>query len=364
MKILFSAALLITSLLTSCGSYHKDDAPMDKVVNDALTFCEKQSLLMASKYASSDSLLPRSYVDGQCTSQNSRWWCSGFFPGVLWYLYENDRDDNILNYARHYTDMLEREQYTKDNHDIGFILFCSFGNGYRLTNNPHDKDVLLTGARSLSSRFNPRVGLIRSWDFNKNQWQYPVIIDNMMNLEMLLWASKASGNPYFKKIAESHADKTSKYHYRPDESCFHVVSYDTITGLPHIRQTNQGYSDQSAWSRGQTWGLYGFTFMYRYTHEHRYLDKAESIAHYLIHQPNMPKDYIPYWDFDAPNIPNAKRDASAAAIMASALIELSQYVDHALSREYLKVAETQLRVLSSDKYRAKTGRKRRIHLEA
>ena len=199
------------------------------------------------------------------------------------------------------------------------------------------------------------MGLIKSWDFSEKIWQYPVIIDNMMNLELLLWASKTSGDSTFKHISVSHADKTMRNHYRTDYSCYHVVSYDTITGEPHKKQTFQGYSDESSWSRGQAWGLYGFTYMYRETKEKRYLNQANRIASYLLNHPNMPEDYIPYWDFDAPNIPNEERDASAGALIASALIELSSYVEKDVADTYLAVAEKQIRTLASDEYTAKVG---------
>jgi hypothetical protein len=325
------------------------------VVDSALAFSEKQSLLMAQKYDTLEDRLPRTCENGKDISSNSRWWCSGFFPGVLWYLYEHNKNPEILKYARLYTDRVEKEKYTTDNHDVGFMLYCSFGNGLRLTGDKRYEEVLLTGAKSLATRYNPDVGLIRSWDHNKEKWQYPVIIDNLMNLELLLWAANASGDPTFKTIVISHADKTIKNHFRPDYSSFHVVSYDTAIGKPHLKQTHQGYSDESAWSRGQAWGLYGYAYLYRETKDARYLEQAKNIANFLIYHPNMPEDYIPYWDFNTPEIPNTPRDASAACIIASALITLSDYVDKELSAEYMKVVEKQIRTLSSPEYTAKPG---------
>jgi unsaturated chondroitin disaccharide hydrolase len=346
--------ILIAVIAFSCNSVSKQK-PMKQVVDEALNSALHQSLLMAEKYEKQDSILPRSFVNGDMTTSDSRWWTSGFFPGTLWYLYESSKDEKVLAYAKQYTARIEREKYTTNNHDVGFMLNCSFGNGLRLTGDTTYKEVLLTGAKSLSTRFNPKVGLIRSWDFNQDIWQYPVIIDNMMNLELLLEATKLSGEESFKDIAISHADKTMENHYRPDFSCYHVVSYDTITGLPHKKQTHQGYSDESSWSRGQAWGLYGYTFMYRETKDQKYLTFASNIVNYLINHPRMPKDFIPYWDFDAPEIPNEPRDASAAALMASALIELSQYVDTNLSEKYIGVAETQIRTLTSPEYTANLG---------
>lgn len=207
-------------------------------------------------------------------------------------------------FAEDFTKRVEREQYTTDNHDVGFMLYCSFGNGLRLTGNEEYKKVLLQGSKSLSTRFRPQVGCIRSWDWNQKVWEYPVIIDNMMNLEMLMWASKNSSNPKFAEIAQSHADVTMKHHFRPDYSCYHVVSYDTISGQPEKKNTCQGYAHESSWARGQGWALYGYTMMYRETGEEKYLEHAVNIAKFIMNHPRLPEDKIPYWDFDAPNIPN------------------------------------------------------------
>lgn len=340
-------------LVSSNSLYAKDR--LSVVVDKAFQHATEQSLLMAKSLENKKDSLPRSFVDGKLTTSNSNWWCSGFFPGVLWYLYENSPNSEILKYAEEYTKRVEREKYTTDNHDVGFMIFCSFGNGYRITKNLAYKEVIITASNSLSTRYKDKIGLIRSWDINKSEWQYPVIIDNMMNLEMLLWASKKTGNQRFKDISISHADKTMQHHYRPDISCYHVVSYDTITGLPHKKQTAQGAFDNSSWSRGQAWGLYGYTFMYRETKDVRYLKMAIKIVDYMINHPNMPKDYIPYWDFNAPNIPYAKRDASSGSLMASALIELSGYVEKSLGKKYLKIAEIQLRILASPEYTANIG---------
>ena len=351
MKKLFLVCLCLINIL----NFSVQGKSLTYVVNDALKFSEQQSLLLSEKYAGQDSILPRSFENGKNTSSDSRWWCSGFFPGTLWYLYENIKSPVLLKFAKLYTDRVEREKYTTDNHDVGFMLYCSFGNGLRITGDEHYKEVLLTGARSLSTRLNPKVGLIRSWNHTRNKWQYPVVIDNMMNLELLLWAANYSGDSKFKEMALSHADKTMIHHFRPDFSSYHLVSYDTISGLPHLKQTHQGFSKESSWSRGQAWGLYGYTYLYRITKDKRYLKQAENIAGFIINHPRMPEDCIPYWDYDSPDIPNTNRDASAACIMASAFIELSDFVDVKLAKKYMKVAETQIRTLASPEYTAKLG---------
>ncbi len=353
MKKLIPVIFLIL-LVSSCTLDSKEKA-LEDVINESLQICQEKSLILAGTYKNKHNILPRACEKGKIKTVGSADWTSGFFPGVLWYLYENSKSNEVLSYAKEYTSRLEKEQFTTDNHDIGFILNCSYGNGYQLTNDSNYLKVLINGAESLATRFNPNVGLIRSWDFHKDLWQYPVIIDNMMNLELLLLATKESGDNKFKDIAISHAQKTLENHYRKDCSCYHVVSYDTITGAPEIKQTFQGYSDESSWSRGQSWGLYGFTLMYRETKDSVFLQQAKKIVSYLISHPNMPDDYIPYWDYDDKDIPNVPRDASAAAVMASALIELSDYVDKEQSDFYLKIAEKQIRELSSPEYMTQPG---------
>jgi hypothetical protein len=270
-------------------------------------------------------------------------------------LYEYHKSKQIKDIAIEFLSRVEKEKYNTYDHDIGFQINCSFGNAYRITKNENYKNVLLTAAQSATKRYNAKTGLIRSWDFGKNKWQFPVIIDNMMNLELLMRAFHLSSDSLYYRIAVSHADNTMKNHFRPDYSCYHVVSYDTITGLPHVKMTHQGAFNESHWARGQAWALYGFTMMYRETGFQKYLTHAVNIANFLIHHPNMPEDRIPYWDLLAADIPNSYRDASAAAIMASALIELSGFVDKKLKSDFLRVAKTQLKTLSGADYLAKPG---------
>ncbi|NDV79179.1 glycoside hydrolase family 88 protein [Dysgonomonas sp. 511] len=355
MKKILSYTLSLILLMACSSKPVTANRPMPEVIDSAFAFAQRQALLMAQKYEGQEGRLPRSFVDGKDKSSDSRWWCSGFFPGTLWYLYENGKDEQILKYAQLYTDRVEREKYTTNNHDVGFMLYCSFGNGLRLTGEERYEEVLLTGAKSLATRYKENIGLIRSWDHNKENWQYPVIIDNIMNLELLLWAAAYSGDSTFYKMAISHADKTIEHHFRPDFSSFHVVSYDTVTALPHKKQTHQGYADSSAWSRGQAWGLYGYTYLYRLTKEERYLQQAVNIAEFLINHPNMPADGIPYWDFDTPEIPDTPRDASAGCIMAAALTELCGFVDGERADKFLNMAIKQVKTLASEEYTAKQG---------
>lgn len=338
-------------LTVSCSR----ERPMGKITDESLAFSAGQYKLMADVMKGKPGQLPRTIdSEGRLKTENSSWWTSGFFPGSLWYLYEYSGDPVLKEEAVEMSVRVENEKYTTNNHDVGFMLYCSFGNGLRITGEQSYNEILLTAAKSLCTRFRPNTGCIQSWP-PRDGWQCPVIVDNMMNLELLMWAFKKSGDSSFYKIAVSHADTTMKNHYRPDYSAYHVVSYDTITGRVETKATAQGAAKESVWSRGQSWGLYGYTMMYRETGLKRYLDQALHIADFLINNPNLPEDKIPYWDYSAPEIPAAKRDASAGAIMASALIELSGIAGGEKGKEYLTVAEKQLRTLASPEYMAKKG---------
>lgn len=280
-------------------------------------------------------------------------WTSGFFPGCLWLIYEHTHDEKWKDAAARYTARLDGIKNYSATHDLGFMLGCSFGQGYRLTQDAGYRDVLITGAHTLATRFNETTGTIRSWDFGP--WRYPVIIDNMMNLELLTWASRESGDQSLMNIALVHADTTSRNHFRPDGSSFHLVDYDPATGAVLRKQTVQGAADTSAWARGQAWGLYGYTVMFRETSMPEYLERAQSIAEFLVNHPRLPADGVPYWDFDAPGIPDVPRDSSAAAIMASALFELAGFVDTDRASTYRALAVKQLRSLASPAYRAPVG---------
>ncbi len=280
---------------------------------------------------------------GHWTTVHARDWTAGFFPGLLWNVGAALKDSTLLRSAERWTAALEPSKDHAGSHDIGFIMFCSFGAKLNTRPTDQDRDVLLHAARTLTTRYSPAVGCIRSWD--RRKWPFPVIIDNMMNLELLLWASEHGGTPEMRSIAISHAVKTMENHFRPDGSTYHVVSYDSLTGAVRERVTHQGYADSSAWARGQAWAIYGFTMVYRYTHDERFLKTAQRAADYYIS--HLPEDHVPYWDFQAPGIPNEPRDASAAAIAASGLIELAKATGGTRGAAYRSAAGRMLTSLSS-----------------
>jgi len=348
----FKISVTIAALFIFLKASPQSKREMQKLIEDNLQLAVKQykhmqKLLPADK-------LPRSYdsVKNELILSGTDWWCSGFYPGTLWYLYEYTKDKSLKAEAIRSTALLEKEKNNTGTHDLGFMLYCSFGNGYRLTKNDSYKKVMITGARSLSTRFNPLIGCVKSW--NSSRWQFPVIIDNMMNLEFLCELTKLSGDSSFYNIAITHTNTTIKNHYRSDFSSYHVIDYDTITGKKIKGYTAQGAFDESAWSRGQSWGLYGFTMMYRETRKTEYLSFAQNIANFLLNHKNMPADKIPYWDYNATDIPNTYRDASAASIMCSALLELAKYSNGEQKAKYLNTAITILKNLSSS-YRAAEG---------
>lgn len=282
-----------------------------------------------------------------------RSWVSGFFPGTLWYVYEYTSSPEVLEMARRRTAPLEGLRHYTRTHDLGFMVGCPVGAAYRLTGDKEYAQWIVDTSDALISRFNPKVGLIRSWDNKNNALNpYRVIIDNMMNLEMLFLATKITGDPKYKDIAVLHANTTMKNHFRSDGSAYHILEYDARSGRMIAPKGGQGFSDRSAWSRGQAWGLYGFTMCYRETGDKRYLDRACKSAEYIL--AHLPKDMVPYWDYDAPDIPNEPRDASAAAITASALLELAGFVP-AMESTYVKTARKILKALARPEYTNPAG---------
>ncbi|MDR6941464.1 glycoside hydrolase family 88 protein [Mucilaginibacter pocheonensis] len=328
-------------------------------VDKAFSFAEKQTTQMLKEVDSiktdagnAAQVSPRALnADGKLVMVQSKDWCSGFFPGELWFLYEYSKNKTWMDLARKYTANIEVEKTNGVTHDMGFKIYNSVGNGYRLTKDPHYKDVIIEAAKTLSTRFNPVVGSIKSWD-NRSQWKFPVIIDNMLNLELLFEATRLTGDSTYYKIAVTHANTAMKNHFRANYSSYHVVDYDPETGRVLHKQTHQGFADESAWARGQAWGLYGYTMCYRETHNKAYLQQAENIARFIFNNPNMPADLVPYWDYNDPAIPNAPRDVSAAAVAASALYELSTYSKN--GKNYRSTADKIINTLSTN-YRAKEG---------
>ena len=283
-------------------------------------------------------------------------WTCGFWPGILWYLYEDTKDNMWREAAGKVTDMIAPLAYRKaKSHDSGFIMMCSLGNGYRLTGKPEYKEGLLHAADSLAMLYNPVVGTILSWPgmVKKENWPHNTIIDNMMNLELLFWAARNGGGQYLYDIACKHAETTMKHQFRKDYSCYHVAVYDTLDGHFIKGVTHQGLSDDSMWARGQAWAIYGYTMVYRETHDVRFLDFARKVSD--VYLSRIPEDMIPYWDFNAPELSSGEpKDASASAITASALLELSTYINDSDSAFfYRNKAVEMLQILSSPAYQAR-----------
>jgi chondroitin AC lyase len=344
-----------------------------QLINDDLSFSKVQLTKMLEKVNKTDTLFPRTIdKNGNLKLTDKYEWTSGFFAGSLWYAYQGTGDEALKNQAIKWTGKLESLQNFTEHHDLGFMLYCSYGNAYRLTGNEQYKKVLIQGAKSLCTRFSAKTGSIKSWNAfgswdGKGRYVFPVIIDNMMNLELLFFASKATGDPSFKKIAIQHAENVMKNQLRDDYSCYHVVCYDPENGRVLSRETAQGYADNSTWARGQAWGIYGFTMTYRETGDKRFLTTATKMADYYIDHKDLPSDKITYWDFNAnqpgytPSVkshvletPAKYRDVSAAAVTASALIELSTFLGEG-GAKYKDAGVAILHSLSTPAYRAKAG---------
>lgn len=341
--------------LLLCSSVVYGQEGMDKLIRENFAFAEKQYRFMMKQNPTPDRM-PQSYNEktGKFDARGITWWCSGFYPGSLWYIYEQTGSGPIREEAERALRVIEPNQHFTGNHDLGFMIYCSFGNAYRITGREEYKQIILNGAKALSTRYRPQILSIQSW--NKNDYfNCPVIIDNLMNLEMMIWAAQNGGDAKFREIAVTHANTSIKNHFRPDYSSYHVVDYNLETGRPLRKATWQGAANTSAWSRGQAWAFYGYTMLYGLTKDPVYLKQARGIAGFILDHPNLPEDKIPYWDFDAPLQPKALRDASAGAIIASALLELGQYTSGEEKDRYLRDATHMLRSLASDRYRAGYG---------
>ncbi len=330
------------------------EKPLPALVDEQFAFAARQYAGLIDRMAAEGpDRQPRSFYNGRFQTTNLEGWTSGFFPGSLWLIYEHTRDPRIKTAAEQSTARQEPIKRFTKHHDVGFMLFGSYGQGQRIDPRTSYRDVLIEGARSLATRYSPATGVIRSWD--SPPWKFPVIIDNMMNLDLLWYAWEQTGETALRDIALSHANRTLEHHFRPDGSSYHLLDYDPATGAVLKKQTVQGYADDSAWARGQAWGLYGYSTMFRLTKDPAYLAQACKIADFLLAHPNLPADGIPYWDFNAPRIPDALRDVAAGAIMCSALFELAPLAGGERAPRYRAMAEKQLRTLATAAFRAGEG---------
>lgn len=351
----YSIYILTLLLLIACNPSTNTSTVTEEVridvieVLDALT---TKAIADIDQIVLDSTAIPRTIEDGQLKGTKSKSWTSGFYPGVLWQLYGYSSESKLKDAAEIWTSFVEKEKHDDGTHDLGFKVYCPYGNAYKITQDDQYKDVFVTAGNTLSTRYSDTVKAIRSWDFNAGVWKYPVIIDNMMNLELIFETAHHSGDNRFYDIANNHATTTLNNHFRPDHSSYHVIDYDPETGEVANRHTHQGLSHESAWSRGQAWGLYGFTVAYRYTQNELYLQQAMKIADFFFNHNNLPEDNIPYWDFDVTD-ENAPRDVSAAAIAASGLLELLEYVPDQ-SEQYLEWAEQTITSIGTDKYRLDT----------
>ena len=357
----------IRKLLLSLGVFlmtpafcHAENNDISNVINNDINFSTRQYSLMLQQIGREGKVRIPKTIDklGRMVYIPIDDWCSGFFPGSLCYLYQLTNDKSWLLQSKRFTEALDSIQYLTWHHDVGFMIGSSYLNIYRLNPNKAYKKTIIQTAKSLCTRFRKKAGVIQSWNVDrgwqsKRGWTCPVIIDNMMNLELLFEATRLSGDSTYWKVAVSHANKTLENQFRKDGSCYHVVDYDPNNGAVLHRQTAQGYADYSAWARGQAWAVYGYTVCYRYTHDRKYLDQAVKTLNFVMQNPNLPEDLIPYWDFDAPNIPNEPRDASSAACIASALYEMNNYLP---DNGYTSLADRIIRSLSSPEYRAPLGK--------
>lgn len=354
MKVFF--CFLIALSIVGCGVSETDtvDDTYSKVNTDValnkLDWLSDKAIVDLEKIPFDSLNIPRTVESANTfKGTRSKSWTSGFYAGILWQLYDHSKKEPLKKAAMRWSSFVEKEKLDDGTHDLGFKIYCPFGNAYKITKDEKYKDVFLTAARTLSTRFNPTVGAIRSWDHHEYLWKFPVIIDNMMNLELLFEATRLTGDSSFYQVADQHAMTTLKNHFRDDYSSYHVVDYSTSTGEVVKKNTHQGLSHESAWSRGQAWGLYGYTVAYRYTGNNQYLQQAQRIAEFIFNHPNLPEDLIPYWDYDAPNIPDEPRDVSAATIAASGLLELSTH-DSANASKYQSWANQILARLDNPKY--------------
>lgn len=374
-KNLITLAMAGALFVVSCSE--KTDKEKEAFINENTEFAVAQTAGMLETTGDPTGRnYPRSMKGDTLYATGMYDWTPGFFPGSLWYIYELTGDTTWRSVAEKWTDSLEPLKTYTENHDLGFMMYCSYGNAERLASKPQYKDILIESAESLSTRYRDDVKAIKSWNGGRSwgdttRWTYPVIIDNMMNLEMLFFASKVSGNKKYYDIAVNHAKTTLKNHFRDDFGSYHVINYDSITGKVISKATAQGFSDNSTWSRGQAWAIYGYTMTYRETKDPEFLEAAKKLADYYIQ--NLPEDLIPVWDFNvgqegytpgersyASKYQETHRDASAGAITCSALFELGEL---AQNKNYTDLAIKMLKNLASPAYRAPLGKNAHFIIE-
>jgi len=272
---------------------------------------------------------------------NREEWTSGFFAGSLWKMYQITGEEKWRNAATDWTADLEPMSLKASDHDTGFRIFTSYGSGFLLTDNLSYSRTILRGAQTLATRFDPDISAIKSWDWIGN---FPVIIDNLMNLEILFWAARESGNNELYNIALAHAETSLEHHIRDDGSSYHIVDFDE-NGDVIWKDTRQGYGPESVWARGQAWAIYGFSMIYRYTGEQKFLDASEKASAWFID--NLSDDFVPIYDFLEP-VPSVQtKDASAAAIAASGFLELYTVTGKNI---YFNTAVNILNSLSTESY--------------
>lgn len=284
-----------------------------------LTYADQQ--LLATAAALKPGAYPiRTTLDSSWLTVDAKDWTAGFYPAALWRTYERTGDPAWRQRAQTWQAGLASE--TKhDSTDLGFKLFDTYGVGYELTGDAAYKKIVLAAAATVAKRFDPDVGMFRVWDARTDRTQFRVNIDATMNLELMFWAGQNGGKPQYAAMATRHALRAVTDLVRPDGSTWMCAAYDQKTGALLRHFTTQGYATESTWARGQAWAMYGFTTAYRYTRDPRFLDAARRTAAWFVS--HLPPDRVPYWDFDVPDKATAPRDTSAAAIAASALLELS-----------------------------------------
>ncbi len=367
-RILFCMAMVAISQISMAQKVQTAAQVPTLDVDKQLQYCHKQVKRALTELQQKDgsydyTMEPRNILKGDkqkgwnCRKATAEEWCDGFWPGILWMDYRNTKDEAVRKAAEGYTESLKGIAYRPCyDHDIGFLMFCSYGKGYEVNHSQEYKNVILASADSLATLFNPIVGTILSWprEVKPRNWPHNTIMDNMMNLDMMFWAAKNGGNKLLYDLAVTHAKTTMQNHFRPDGSCYHVAVYDTINGNLIKGVTHQGYADNSMWARGQSWAIYGYTMVYRYTHNKMFLDFAQKVTDiYIKRLKETSDDLIPLWDMDDPRgVKGAPRDVSASCVVADALLELQQYVGGEKGEEYKQFAIQSLAQLSTDKYQS------------